>query len=156
MMSVPGLDRLCALGLVVAAVCAAGPSALANPKKKQMVVVPADGVRYVPVDPARPDAAQMAVLHGDPAKGPSAMLLKFKKASGVMHVHTSDYHLIILEGTMKHRPRGQSEASAPPLGPGSYWFQPGGQPHADSCLSAECVMYINWAGKRDGRAVPER
>jgi quercetin dioxygenase-like cupin family protein len=150
---VPRLNRR-ALGLVVAAACAAGPSALANPKK-QMVVVPADAARYVPVDPAHPDAAQMAVLHGDPAKGPSAMLLKFKKATGVLHVHTSDYHLILLQGTMKHRAKGQSEASAPPLGPGSYWFQPGNQPHSDSCLSDECVMYINWAGKRDAKAVPE-
>ena len=155
MTSISRLELRLARALVVAAALATGSSALANPKKP-MVVVPADGARYVPVDPARPDAAQMAVLHGDPARGPSAMLLKFKKVSGVMHVHTSDYHLLLVKGTMKHRAKGQSEASAPPLGPGSYWFQPGGQPHADSCLSEECVMYINWAGKRDGRAVPDR
>jgi len=32
---------------------------------------------------------------------------------------------------------GQSMEAAPVLGPGGYWFQPGGQPHADACLSAQ-------------------
>lgn len=121
---------------------------------KSMVVVPAGSAKFAPVDPAHPDGPQMAVLWGDPTKGPSSMLLKFKRASGGLHVHTSDYHLIVLEGTMKHWAAGQTEDSVPTMPPGSYWFQPGGQPHADSCLSNECIMFVNWAGKRDIRAVP--
>lgn len=119
-----------------------------------MVVVPAGGAKYVPLDAARPDGPQIAVLWGNPAKGPSAMLMKFKRAAGALHIHTSDYHLFVLEGTMKHWTASQPEASVPPMGPGSYWFQPGGAPHGDSCVSDECVMYINWAGKRDSRAAP--
>lgn len=140
--------------LVVSILCVSigAASAFANTGKK-MVVVPAEDARFVPVDPKSPDGAQIAVLRGDPAKGPSAMLMKFKKATGVLHVHSSDYHLVLLQGTMKHRAEGESEEKAKPLGPGSYWFQPGGQAHADSCLSDECLMFINWAGKRDARAV---
>jgi quercetin dioxygenase-like cupin family protein len=118
---------------------------------KPMVVVPAGGAKFVPVDPSQPDSTQIAVLQGDPTKGPSAMLLKFKKATGVLHVHSSDYQLVVLEGTMKHWGERETEATVKPMGPGSFWFQPGGQAHADSCLSDECVMFVTWAGKRDSR-----
>jgi quercetin dioxygenase-like cupin family protein len=119
--------------------------------QKQMVVTAFEDAKFVPVDPARPDT-QMAVLWGDPAKGPSAMLLKFKKGRGRLHFHTADYHLVLLQGTMKHRAEGEQEADAKPLSPGSYWFQPGTQVHVDSCLSDECLMFIKWEGKRDSIA----
>ena len=41
-----------------------------------------------------------------------------------------------------------------PLGPGSFWYQPAEQAHADSCLSEQCVMFIQWAGPRDARRAP--
>ena len=116
-----------------------------------MIVIPSGEAKFVPVDPARPEGTAIAVLWGDPATGPSAMFMKMKKTEGALHVHTSDYHLVLLEGTMKHRAANESAAEAKALGPGSYWFQPGNQPHTDSCLTDECVMFIQWAGKRDGR-----
>ena len=70
---------------------------------------------------------------------------------GPMHTHTADYHLVVIEGTMKHWAAGETEATAKPLGPGSYWFQPGGQPHADACISDKCVMHVVWSGRRDGK-----
>jgi hypothetical protein len=143
--------------LIVGAACAlAGLAAgvLAAPAK-QMVLVPSQDVKFVPIDPARPDEAAYAVLRGDPARGPSAMLLRFGKGSGALHHHSSDYELVLLEGTMKHRTASEPEAAARPLGPGSYWFQPGKQVHADSCLTDECLMFVSWAGKRDSvRAEP--
>jgi quercetin dioxygenase-like cupin family protein len=120
--------------------------------KKQMVVTPFQDAKFVPLDPAQPDVAQIAVLWGDPAKGPSAMMLKLKKYGGSFHYHTSDYHLTLLQGMMKHWAEGEREADAKPLGPGSYWFQPGNQAHGDSCLTDECLMFIKWEGKRD--AIP--
>jgi quercetin dioxygenase-like cupin family protein len=119
--------------------------------QKQMVVTAFEDAKFAPVDPARPDT-QMAVLWGDPAKGPSAMLLKFKKGRGRLHFHTSDYHLVLLQGTMKHWAGGEQEADAKLLSPGSYWFQPGTQVHVDSCLSDECLMFVKWEGKRDSIA----
>lgn len=41
--------------------------------KKQMVVMPFQDAKFVPVDPTRPDGPQMAVLWGDRAKGPSSL-----------------------------------------------------------------------------------
>lgn len=135
------------------AVFAAGPASSSGSDGaaagKTMVVVPFEGARFAPVNPRLPDGPRMAVLWGDPATGPSAVLLEMKKGSVPLHIHTADYHLVILEGTMKHWAEGQSESAAPSLGPGSYWFQPGGQPHGDACLTDKCVMHVVWAGARD-------
>jgi quercetin dioxygenase-like cupin family protein len=119
--------------------------------QKQMTVTPIQDAKFVAIDPARPDGPQLAVLWGDPGKGPSAMLLKLKKGAGPLHLHSSDYHLVLLEGRMKHWGADEQEADAKLLGPGSYWFQPGNQAHGDSCLTDECLMFVKWEGKRDGR-----
>jgi quercetin dioxygenase-like cupin family protein len=99
-------------------------------------------------------SAQIRLLSGQPATGPSAMYLRFVRQSIPMHLHTADYHLLVVEGTMKHWSRGESEADARPLGPGSYWYQPGGQAHADACVSDSCLLYLVWSGPRDGRPAP--
>ncbi len=148
-----GTTRRTGLLLIIGAACAlAGFAAgtLANGSQR-MIVTPIEEARFAPLDPGRPDGPRLAVLRGDPATGPSDMLLEFRKGPGRLHVHTADYHLVLLRGTMKHWAQGEKEEEAKTLGPGSYWFQPGGQAHADSCLSEECLMFISWAGKRDAR-----
>ena len=110
--------------------------------------------RYSPVNPARPDGPAIAVLHGDPATGPSDMLMRFGPMPPVMHIHTANYRLVVLRGEMKHWAHGQTAADVDVLGPGSFWYQPGGQPHADVCLSDQCEMFISWDGKRDAHAAP--
>jgi quercetin dioxygenase-like cupin family protein len=123
---------------------------------KQMIVVPFQDARFAPLDTAQPEGAQLAVLWGDPTKGSSAMLVKFKKGVGRLHYHTSDYHLMVLQGTMKHWAEGEREEDAKPLGPGTYWFQPGNQSHADACLTDECVMFVYWPDKRDTKLAETR
>lgn len=117
-----------------------------------MVVTPYASAKFVPSNPAAPNGTQVAVLRGDPAAGPSAMLMKMpsNKDRNVMHVHSSDYQLVVVSGQMKHWSKAQSEEKAEVMGPGGYWFQPGGRAHTDVCLSDECLMYIVWSGKRDG------
>jgi hypothetical protein len=83
------------------------------------------------------------------------MYLKMRRGPSLLHVHTADYDLVLIEGRMKHWAAGDKEADAPELGPGSYWRQPGGQAHADSCLADVCVMFVKWAGPRDGRLADE-
>ena len=77
------------------------------------------------------------------------MLMRMKKTDGGLHHHSSTYDLVVLEGQMKHLGEGEKAAEAPPLGPGSYWHEPGLQPHDVSCLTDECLMFIKWEGKRD-------
>ena len=117
---------------------------------RAMIVKAFDEVAFKPIIASRPDGPQIGVLRGNPDEGPSDMLLKMPKGTGVMHAHTADYHLTVISGEMKHWDPSVTESQVRPLGPGSYWFQPGGEVHADSCLSDECVMFIHWSGKRDG------
>lgn len=148
-----GFRQIYSKFLIVGVLCASAGFAigiLAN-DKKQMIVIPFEEAKFVAIAPAQPDGPQMAVLSGDPAKGSSAILLKFQKSAGRLHYHTSDYHLVLLKGTMKHWAAGEKESEAKVLEPGSYWFQPGNQAHADSCLTDECLMFINWADKRDAK-----
>jgi quercetin dioxygenase-like cupin family protein len=84
------------------------------------------------------------------------MLMKMRKSTGRLHVHTADYELVVIEGTMKHWRADEDEATIKPMSVGSYWFQPGGAPHADSCLTDTCVMYITWSGPRDARLAENR
>lgn len=121
--------------------------------KGAMVVTPFDKAQFRPVDPKQPEGTQIAVLRGDPATGPSAMLMRQVRGNSAMHVHSSDYDLVLIKGQMKHWSPDDIERDAPVLGPGSYWFQPGNEPHAGSCLTDECLMYVQWNGKRDGRVV---
>jgi quercetin dioxygenase-like cupin family protein len=107
--------------------------------------------KFKDLNPAMTAGAQVAPLWGDPAAGPSAVLFKMKRGTTPLHTHSSDYHLVVLEGVMKHWVEGEMEGNAPQLERGSYWFIRGGQVHADSCLTDECVAFIKWEGKRDAR-----
>ena len=142
-----------ALSLGVSVVlCVAVVSPLAAEERDaQMTIKPHESVRFEPIDARRPDGAQIAVLWGDPASGPSAMFLKIARGVGAPHVHTSDYHLLVVEGVMQHWGSGQAEADAPELPAGSYWFQPGNEAHTDACLTDQCIMFVTWSGKRDGK-----
>lgn len=125
---------------------------------EDMAVTPYASAKFVASNPAAPNGTQVAVLRGDPAAGPSTMLMKMPSNRGrnVMHVHSSDYQLVVISGRMKHWSKAQSEEKAEAMGPGGYWFQPGGRAHTDVCLSDECLMYIVWSGKRDGRVATDK
>jgi hypothetical protein len=116
-----------------------------------MTTTAIEDAKFTPVSPQRPGGAQMAVLWGDPITGSSAMLLRMNKGAGAMHVHTADYHCVVLEGTMQHWGQGQSQSQAKLLQPGSHWYQPGNVAHSDACVTEQCLMYVQWAGPRDAR-----
>jgi hypothetical protein len=141
--------------LLVGVACATGVAIFAayaaDDEKPAMTVTAIEDTKFVPVDPRRPQGAQMAVLWGDPNTGPSAMLLRLSKGVSALHLHTADYHSVMLEGTTQHWEQGQSQTEAKLLRAGSHWFQPGNMAHTDACLTDQCLMYVQWAGPRDGR-----
>ena len=145
------LLAISAASVMMALAIAAAYAADDEEPNRTMIVTALEDAKFAPLDLRRPEAAQMAVLGGDPNTGPSATLLRLNKGVGRMHVHTADYHLVVLEGTMQHWAQGPSQEKAKQLGPGAFWFQPGEAPHTDACLSEQCLMYVQWAGKRDGR-----
>lgn len=121
----------------------------------EMVIVPFEDARFVSLAPGQPDSPEMALLLGNPEHAPSSMMLRMKTGEVPLHLHTYGYHLVVLEGKMKHWSEEENMAQAKILGPGSYWFQPGGEVHGDACLTDECLMFIKWEGLRDA-ILPEQ
>ncbi len=120
----------------------------------EMIVVPFAEAEFFPVLPDTPESPEIALLWGDPATGPSAMLMRLRRGQIPFHSHSSDYHLVVLHGTMKHWGPEEEVESAPPLGPFSYWFQPGDLPHAEACLTDHCLLHVVWTGPQDAQLVP--
>lgn len=130
--------------------CALAGFAVAE-ARNQMSVRPFEQVKFVPQDPKNPGGPQLAVLSGSRSAGPVAVLLKWKKGDIPMHSHTFAYHAVVLQGKAKHWAQGENAASAPVLGPGSYWYQPGKLVHTDACLeeSSDCIIFAYSLGKQD-------
>ncbi len=150
----PLLLAACLACIAAGAAAQVAPLAPPAPSVAGSKVVAFEDLRWPPVDLTRPGQMLSSVLWGDPRSGPSAMYLKLPKGTLPLHLHTADYHLLVVQGSMKHWGPGEDERAARPLGPGSYWFQAGGEVHADACLSDECLVYLVWSGIRDGRLAP--
>jgi hypothetical protein len=110
----------------------------------------AKDLKWTPLDPkAGAKGPQMAALWGDGASGPNGFFIKVP-AGGASppHTHTADYHAVVLKGTvMNYAPEDKAPKE---MGPGSYWFQPGGMSHITACKKgAECLSYVYVTGKFD-------
>jgi quercetin dioxygenase-like cupin family protein len=121
-----------------------------------MLVKPADQLQWIVEYPGQALSPQIAVVRGDPAKTPISMLIRMRRGVLPMHSHTNDYQAVVIQGTMKHWAKGESESNAPALGPGSWWYQPGGRVHTDACMEerAECVLYVHTTGTLD--TIPDK
>jgi quercetin dioxygenase-like cupin family protein len=109
--------------------------------------------KFQPLNPPMSAGAEAATLWGDAKTGPSALLFKMREGATPLHIHSSSYHLVVIEGVMKHWVKGEREADAPELPAGSYWHIAGNVVHADSCLTEVCVAFIKYEGPRDGTIV---
>jgi len=115
----------------------------------RMIIKPVETLHFAAEYADRQSTPQIAVVRGDPAKTPISMLIRMKKTVLPMHSHTADYQAVVIRGTMQHWAKGEDEAAAPRLGPGSWWYQPGKQVHTDACLDEECLIYVHNTGKLD-------
>ncbi len=58
------------------------------------------------------------------------------------HTHSHGYWAMVVTGRMQHWQLSEPDRG-PELLPGSYWFQPGGIPHAEDCLGPEiCQVFV--------------
>ncbi len=112
-------------------------------------------VTWAPLDPSNAAGPQLAVLHGDPKSGGAFFLKLPAGMKSGLHTHTADYHAVVVSGAPKHFLAG-GDAKAKPLAAGSYWFQPGGQPHGDECSGKDdCVLYLVMTGGFDFTPTPK-
>jgi hypothetical protein len=135
--------RVALAATVCAGLVGAGAGALAA-KSKAIKVVPADEVKFMPLDPKDTEAKgpQIAVVYGDmKKKAPIGFLLKVPADSKPgPHTHTSDDYAVVIKGVMHNYAPGEEGKG---VGPGGYWFQPGKVVHDNHCEpGSECVFFV--------------
>lgn len=113
-----------------------------------MMATPTAEIPWKPLDPGQPNGVKLWVASGDPATGPSVVLMQFPEGTASPpHTHTATYTAIVLAGAPVH---GVSATDNVTLDVGAYWVQPGGEPHYDACSGeAACVLALAFDGPRD-------
>lgn len=142
---------LVCLMVVVFAPAAVAAGAKAAPKAKSaakpaIVMMAPDDLKWAPV-PTNPDV-MIAVVWGDPAKGPHAAFHKFKPGwSAGVHTHSADIKIAVVSGTLIGGPEGGPEKKLPA---GSFEYQPHGVKHVTKCdMGSECIIFAVASGKFD-------
>ncbi|MEO1280864.1 MAG: DUF4437 domain-containing protein [Pseudomonadota bacterium] len=121
--------KLLTLVVIIVATSIGSTQVLAGKTTPQAEVVLRSKLEFVPLNPARGDAApQAGVLWGDIRKDiPSGVLLKFAPGfSSPPHIHNITYRAVVITGALYN---GDENAQKMWMGPGSYWNQPAGAPH---------------------------
>jgi quercetin dioxygenase-like cupin family protein len=90
--------------------------------------------------PGVPECLAVGVVSGDPASGPSTVLLKFApKCDTAMHWHSANEQLVIVKGNGTMQVEGEA---ARPVVAGGYVMQPSKHPHRFICdASNGCLIY---------------
>jgi len=92
-------------------------------------VLTAEDLEYIPLNPARGDAApQAGVLWGDLRKNvATGTLLRFADGfSSPPHIHNITYRGVVISGALHN---DDPDAANMWMGPGSFWTQPAGEDH---------------------------
>jgi quercetin dioxygenase-like cupin family protein len=107
----------------------------------QGIVRPFSEVKFDPDDDVK--CLQSTVESGDPAKGPSTIILKAPAGCLVpWHYHTAEEQLIVVRGNVRTEMDGMA---AKELGPGGFAMMPGKAKHQFSCAGqAGCVMFVTF------------
>ena len=114
-------------------------------KSGSAVLIPASDLKWNDVPGFA--GVKMAVMDGDPAKGPHHSMLKFAGGfSADLHHHSSDHYGTVLSGTLVLTVDGKENK----LPAGSHFSFKGKKPHATKCeAGADCVLSMDARGKWD-------
>jgi len=125
------------------------PQSQAQATKGGAVFLPATDLKWndVPEFPG----VKMAVVEGDPAKGPAHFFIRFEPGfTATRHYHNSDHHVTVVAGTVVLTTQDGERR----LPPGSFFSFTGKTKHATKCEGATaCVLAIDSRGKWD--VIPE-
>lgn len=113
-------------------------SAGAQPAGAPVILDPSTArFRVLPVVPA---CFETALLRGDAATGPSAILVRAERACTIpLHWHTPNESLVMISGTATVAMKGGPPAT---LSPGAYAYLPSRHPHVFSC-TGPCLLFID-------------
>lgn len=133
--------------LALALTMAVSPHGMAKDTGKggRAVLLPAAEVKWADV-PGFP-GVQMAVLDGNPGKGPHHSMLKFAGGfAAPVHYHTANHYGTVVSGNLVLTADGKETK----LPPGSYFSFVGKAKHATRCeAGADCVVAIDARSKWD-------
>jgi quercetin dioxygenase-like cupin family protein len=117
------------------------PSLFQAQTKSHGIVRPLTEVKFEPDDDVKCLAS--TVESGDPAKGPSTIILKAPPNCLVpWHCHTAEEQLIVVEGNVRTEMDGMPQRV---LGPGGFAAMPSKAKHQFSCQSkTACVMFVTF------------
>jgi hypothetical protein len=141
------LRRFAGFGLVASGIGLVAIGYVAAQSKA--VIWPAQAIKWT--DTAAAPGAKVAVLWGDPAKGPYGALKQVPAGTVLAaHTHKLESRVIMIRGTINFEIDGKTTT----LGPGSYGQIPGGAPHAATCSKAgPCEYFETMNGAFDSTPV---
>lgn len=128
---------------------AESPSPSAGPS---LVRTPVDEAMFGQLLPG----ANVSFVYGGVGLGvPTAQVARLDAGvSFARHIHTGDYHAVVIEGNFQHWEDGEPD-QGPVMMAGSTFFQAGGVPHYDACRGPEtCVVYVYFPVSADFEFVP--
>ncbi len=111
--------------------------------------------------PNQPDCMTVAVERGDPAKGPSSVLVKMTPScDSRTHWHSADASVVAVSGTTQLEIKGEKTAS---MRQGDFVFMPTHHIHRERCTgTVPCVFYVELYGPFDvhyvdaaGKEIPD-
>ena len=139
--------------LLLAAVLTPATIAIAQPTERPLAMRATDPtLRWGPCPPLFPGACEITVLHGDPAKPNSDVLLRVGPGYRLPpHSHSSAERMMLVEGQLQVRYQGSPRRV---LTPGMYAYGPARLPHEARCISAKrCTLFIAFEGLVDAMPV---
>jgi quercetin dioxygenase-like cupin family protein len=138
------VSRVAALVIVVASVGVAQAQKESSKNKKNVIYVAAEQATFKQSPMA---GVSMAVLWGDPDKGPHGTFTKFEPGYDArMHTHTSDVWLVVIKGAYLYK----DDEGEKRVGPGDFIRIPGGHKHwSDGDKTEGTLFYQEGSGKFD-------
>jgi quercetin dioxygenase-like cupin family protein len=139
------VSGVAALIIVVASVGVARAQKESSKGTKPVIYVTAEQATFSPSPTAA--GVSMAVLWGDPNKGPHGTFTKFAPGYDAgMHTHTSDVWLVVIKGAYLYK----DDEVEKRVGPGDFLRVPGGHKHWSGGDKAEgALFYQEGSGKFD-------
>jgi quercetin dioxygenase-like cupin family protein len=133
--------------VILAALCTTPALAMAGAggKGAAATLAPASDLKWNDVPGF--DGLKMAVVEGDPAKGPAHAFLKFAPGfSAPRHFHSANHYVTVLAGTLVLGVDGKDHE----LPAGSYFSFTGKKQHTTRCdAGAECILFLDIRSKWD-------
>ena len=107
-----------------------------------------ENLQFGPIAEGSP--VEVALLWGDPATGPAAVLVRFPEGyAEPWHSHSSTYYSVLVKGEFQSRSQDDTDSTTV-YGPGSYAIQPGGVAHREvNAGKGELVAFVYFDGPID-------